>query len=554
MMLLALKIFPPRTREWLADRRLHEFLWFCVPGVLVGFFLRAWLTVAMPYGYYHPDTHDFVTTIYSLRAHHHFAIHGKVTFLTPVLYVLAFFPSLPALNVIPLAQHARGLLLVLMAGGLARLWFARWRWWIVPLTVLVAMQPAMLFWEHALMSESGFVFCAVLLALAGTCFVRWPGRLTYGLLLGAMACVAAARPEGNLWQGAGILLAALVYRTRWRQEWLKIAGPFVVALGMLSITKTSHSGLLLYSSLVHLTPDDPHTIPGFGPYILPLRDQMIARRNEWVSDDVVKASKRIGAILLAYAKDHPHTSLGLAIPVSRFKRRLPEPDLEAELKYGNNLSNICRRLAIESAWNRPLALPGYAWRKFRAPIRDDPGGVFEDYAFHQKQAFSLGGNPEISRELGRALVGSPLDTPEQVRAFVDQHYDLGRVEWFNRLEDRWQDVVDAVHLPDTRYSASYTLPGLPIYHLLGMLGAAAALFRPGGARRFHRGFVPVMIGAWFAVMLTAAVIPRHRFVWEPFWLLYGFFFLDSVAAGIAACFRRERPAAVSVPISAPVTT
>ena len=533
---------PHRTRAWLADRRLHEFLWFCVPGVIVGLVLRAWLMAALPYGYYHPDTHDFMTTAFVLQAHHHWAVHGKTTFLTPLLYALAFFPKLPALMVIPLAQHARGLLLVLMTGALARLWFIRWRWWIVPMTILVAAQPAMLFWEHTLMSESGFVFCAVGLALAGTVFVRWPGREAYGGLLAAMFCVAAARPEGNLWQGVGVLLVLLVYRGCWKREWIKIAGVAAVAVGMLAITKTSHSGLLLYASLVHLTPDHPRAVPDFGPYIQPLRDRMIAARNERVSDDVVRTSKRVNEALAAYIKDHPHARLGLAYDKKQFQREQEagqtDADPEVDLRYSNNISAVCRRLAIESALAHPLALPGYAWRKFRAPIDADSGGRFEDYEFHQKQAYSLTGKPAISKQLGLGLIGSPLDTPEQARAFVDQHYDLGKVGWFNRLETRWQATVDALHLPDTRYSATYTLPGLPVYHLLGMLGAAVALFRPGALRRFHQGFVPVMVGAWFAVMLTAAVIPRHRFVWEPFWLLYGFFFLDSVVEWGVVIVRR----------------
>ena len=78
---------------------------------------------------------------------------------------------------------------------------------------------------------------------------------------------------------------------------------------MLAITKTSHSGLLLYSSLVHLTPDDPRAVPDFGPYIRPLRDRMVAERNEKVSDDVVKASKSVNEALTAYVKDHPRARL-----------------------------------------------------------------------------------------------------------------------------------------------------------------------------------------------------------------------------------------------------
>ena len=536
---------PRRVTGFLRDGRLHEFLWYCVPGVTAACVLRAWLMVAMPFGYYHPDTHDFMVTAYSVIAKHHWQVHGKTTFLTPTLYLLAFIPKVPALFVIPVAQHARGLLMVLMVGALARLWLRRWRWFIVPLTTLAGVQPAVIFWEHALTSEAGFVFCAVLLALAGTIFARWPGRWSYGLLLGAMCGVAAARPEGNLWQGTGVLLALIVFWGRWRQEWVKILGTMAVAVGMLTITKTTHSGLLLYSSLVQFTPDEPKAIPGFGPYIRATRDRVGAERARRVGDDVVKASRPVQEALAAYAADHPHENLGLPREKKAKKAAASQSDAEEDtgpeldLRHGNNLSNLCRRLAIEAASQHPSALPGYAWRKFLARIRDDPGGRFEDYTFHAKQAFSLTGKPAISQALGRGLIGSPLDTPEQGRAFVAAHYDLSKVAWFNGLEGAWQAAVDFLHLPDRAYSPEYTLPGLTVFHLLGLLGMMAALGVPGPARRFQWAFVPTMAGAWFLVMLTAAVIPRHRFVWEPFWLLYGFFLLDSAVAGVEFLRRRN---------------
>ena len=62
----------------------------------------------MPFGYYHPDTHDFMVTAYSVIAKHHWTRYtARSTFLTPTLYLLAFFPKVPALFVIPLAQHLR---------------------------------------------------------------------------------------------------------------------------------------------------------------------------------------------------------------------------------------------------------------------------------------------------------------------------------------------------------------------------------------------------------------------------------------------------------------
>ena len=207
---------------------------------------------------------------------------------------------------------------------------------------------------------------------------------------------------------------------------------------------------------------------------------------------------------------------------------------------------------MESARAHPFALPGIAWRKFLAPINADSGGRFEEYAFHEKQAFSLIGKADIARTIAPGLVGAPLDTYDQARAFVEEHYNLGRVQWFNILEARWQAAAGYLHLPAFRYSDTYDLPGLPLYHLCAMLGALTALFRPGPARRFHWAFVPTLFGTGFIVALTAAVIPRHRFVLEPFWLLYLFVLLDGCAV-LAACRRKVATIHGARPAEAPVT-
>ncbi len=520
-------------RRILSDPRLHEFLWFCVPGVAIGLVLRAWLTIALPYGYYHPDTHDFMTTIFFLKMHHHFTVHGKTTFLTPILYAIPFLLRIPALILIPLAQHLRGLLLILMVGALARLWFTYWRWLIVPLTVLAAIQPAMIFWEHTLMSESGFVFCAVALALAGTLFALRPSWWTFGGVLCAMFFVAAARPEGNLLLGAGVLLPLFVgWRSQWRAAAVKSGTAVLLMLLMLSITKTSHSGLLLYASVVHLTPDEPRTAPGLGPYIRPLRDRMRERRAQAIANDVVRTSKRISAVLIEYAKANPHALVGLtpARKSSHADEDAGDPSDEAELdlRTGTNMSELCRRLAEECALAHPGQLPGLAIDKFLAPIDEDSGGVFADYPFHAKQAKSLFGKPKIAQALGPGLIGAPLENIRQAEAFVNAHYLLDRVAWFNTLEAAWLRAVTYCHLPATRYSSTYALPGLPVFYFLAVLGALASLFRPARLRPFQWAFLPVLGAMWFLVVLTAAVIPRHRFVLEPFWLLYFFGLLDAL--------------------------
>ncbi len=107
---------------------MHELLWYCVPGVAVALVVRAWLMASMPYGQFHFDTPDFLQTPYDLLHDHRLTLHNKKTFLTPLLYTLPFVLHVRALIAIPVGQHLLGTATVLAVGGLARLWFVRWRW------------------------------------------------------------------------------------------------------------------------------------------------------------------------------------------------------------------------------------------------------------------------------------------------------------------------------------------------------------------------------------------------------------------------------------------
>ena len=132
-----------RWRRRLCDRRLHEFLWYCVPGVVVAVVIRALLTAGLPYAQFHFDTPDFLQTPYDLLHAGRLTLHNKKTFphaaaLHAALPVAPARPDRPS----PWDSNALGTLLVLMIGALARLWFRFWRWLIVPLTILTAIQPS----------------------------------------------------------------------------------------------------------------------------------------------------------------------------------------------------------------------------------------------------------------------------------------------------------------------------------------------------------------------------------------------------------------------------
>ena len=210
--------FLQRWRIRLANPRLHELLWYSVPGVAVALFVRGWLMATMPYAQFHFDTQDFLQTPYELLCNHRLSLHNKKTFLAPVLFTLPFLCRVPAMLAIPIGQHLLGTAQVLMTGALARLWFVHWRWIIVPLTVLAALHPAFLWFEHTLLAEADYLFCVVALALAGTAFARWRGWETFGYLLAALFLTAGARPEGRLFLAFGVLLTLLVYRGQLRGE------------------------------------------------------------------------------------------------------------------------------------------------------------------------------------------------------------------------------------------------------------------------------------------------------------------------------------------------
>ena len=518
---------PPNLPRWQAALRsgpLHEFLWYCLPGVVVALIARALLVAGLPYGQFHFDTPDFLQTPYDLFHSHRLTLHNKKTFLTPLLYTLPFLLRLPALIVIPLGQHLLGTLLVLMVGGLARLWFTFWRWLIVPLTVLTALQPAMLWFEHTLLAESHYVFCVVWTALAGTLFARRADRASFTFLLVALFFTAGSRPEGRLFLAFGVLLILPVYARQWRQERIKLAVFAGFCALTLLVTRTQQGGILLYSSILHLSPDESLVAPGIMDCLRPLRDQLRDSRARKVSNDVVRTEKRLSSLILnGYAPAHPEAELQ-----------------RSEAHRASRLNGLCLKLAIEAVRQHPFRLPEIVFDRFRARIDEDSGGKLTDHELKTRQFRAMQRGTRHFSELGPGLAGVPLRDEGDITRFIDAYYDQRNVAWYNRLERGWLAAVNALRLPAMAYSAEYQLPGLPWFYLVALAGALTLLFLPGSLRPMQWTFLPILAGVWFTVTLTGALVPRYRFVLEPFWLLYFFAFIDAIGR-LAATVRWRRP-------------
>jgi len=112
-------------------------LW-CLPALIAGWRCGLWLTARMPWGYVQYDSSEYLATAYRLLK------SGAFSWMeTGVPGAGVVQHSLPAASACADCDSAGAALAGAgghgMSGALARLWFARWRWFIVPVTLFVAL-------------------------------------------------------------------------------------------------------------------------------------------------------------------------------------------------------------------------------------------------------------------------------------------------------------------------------------------------------------------------------------------------------------------------------
>ena len=525
-----------QVQACLRDQRLRELLRWCLPALLIGLVLRVLLTVEMPYAYFHDDAPDFLTTPDRLIHDHKFELHEKKTFLVPVLFTLPFALPLPAMTTIPIAQHVLGLGLIVLIGALCRLWFSAWKVWIVPLTLLAAVNPFYLWYEHTLMAETIFVFCTVLVALVGTLYAQAPTRARFVAFCTALVLEAGARPEGKLLFGFGLLLVVWVQWGQFRVAWRQVVAMAVIALLTHLATRTSQAGLLLYTSVARLTPPTLASAPGFDSYIAPIRADLQKRWEVRPQFPRVRDRKAIAGAVEKYLKENPGTGA---------------------VKRQSDVNKFCLKLAKETCLKNLAALPGLALTKFRLVATESPAGRFDNAMLFEKQREAFVDNPERTLRLSRGLIGVAMPDVAALHHWIDTHY--GEVPWFNQLNDglgsqamsfipaqapSWLAAVNAWRLPDVRYANPdapdfpITYYGIPAYFILALVGLIAVMLRRGELQRFHVAWGLTLLGFFFTIMLTANVRPRFRFVFEPFWFLYVGLLVDSIWLGIRRFARR----------------
>ncbi|MGA3171666.1 MAG: hypothetical protein ABSE62_11715, partial [Chthoniobacteraceae bacterium] len=194
----------------LRDARLGELLLWCVPALVAGAFLRLLIEIRMPYGYVQFDSADFLLTPFKLLAKHAYAIDSKKAFFTPTFFTIPFLLHIPALLFIPIVQNLMGLVEVVIAGALIRHWLPLWRWIIIPATLLIAISPWQLWYEHTLMGEANYVFFLFLIALLGTHWARRPTWTNFAWFALSLFFLCGTRAEGKVMILFGLALIPIV--------------------------------------------------------------------------------------------------------------------------------------------------------------------------------------------------------------------------------------------------------------------------------------------------------------------------------------------------------
>ena len=507
----SLTAVPRALRGFFLLPSLRELLLWCLPALLCGAFVRALLLIHFPYGYVHPDTPDFLVTADRFLNHHRFVLHGKKAFLGPILFLLPMIFKIPSLLFIPWAQHFFGLIYTVLVGALVRCWTVLWKWWIIPITLLATLNPAVLWYEQTLISEFQYLWCVTALILAGTLYVLQPTRGRFILLLLTLLFTAGARPEGKLYVVFCLLLVALVHWGAWRQ--FAIFGAITLAFCLVTwfSTRNTQAGLLLYATVLPLAPETPRSAPDFAPLIAPLRQQRIAA-GLLAMPDFVKEEKKITGVLYPYLKakgQSPHTA-----------------------------GAFCQRLAVEAAGHRPFLLPLIVLDKFLLGAAGVSSGGFDSYWMQEMQARSCTYKPWMLKLMPR-LTGRAIHSRDDLAAYLQKEFPPLQPDWFATLQRLWLRGTTGIQVPWPGQTTG--TPGIPLFYLLGTAGLAASIIRPGPLRKFHFAWAVTIAFVGSVVMLTGVVNPRYRFVFEPFILIYLFALADYIAA---LAIRPENPGQV----------
>ena len=482
----------PLPRAW-------EVFLFTLPAILVGLALRVVLCSSMPLAFFSPDTNEFLEGR---------LFGGSRTFLPKIIYQLPSALDLPFLPSVAIFQHTLGLIGIFASGWLCVLWLRAWRWWIIPFTMLLAVHPALLWYEHFALPDSIFIVTLITACVAAGFFFRRKDTLSLVLLFVVLSLVAGARQEGFIFLFFGLALVIRVYWGNWSR--FRIIVPLVAVLAVIGakLTKTNQGGYMLVTSLIQWAPDQLRTEPAISPRIAGLRERF---REQWP----------------AYPDDH---NMSRKIIVGETDAYLVQERQLDPKKVRDASDALCKKIAVEIALRNLWRLPGLAFNKFRAMHLEALSPDFGPAWAHDKHLVVLFGKPDGNlpkeHKLMKFYLGQEYDSRPELQSALPKIYRILPGDWLSRFHDRYATIEYSPTLLPGQQVGRQFLPGLPLLYFLAAAGFAAVFLRAGRTISDQQLWILTLLFQAFVIFLTGSVRSRYRLSFEPWFLLGAFCFLD----------------------------
>jgi len=511
---------------WLSPS-LRTALWLCVPALVLGALLRIYLCIEAPYGYFLSDTRNFIDGAEDFLKNPLSVLGGSSrTFLASAVYSLPIAMGIPVLRAIPWIQHAIGLWMIVAAGLLCAAWLPRWRWCAVPVTLIVAVHPSILWYEHMALPESMFVVLTLTTALGLALFLRAPSPPSFLVLLASIFFTAGARQEGFLYAIVALAGCVLAFRRDRRRMAIYLGATFLFLFATTRASRTTQGGQMLITSLIHHASDRLWSVPDYSERAVALRNKF---KPQWP----------------IYPANHNESRDIIVGDVREFL--IEKRGLSAEAARRSN-NSFCKRVAIEIAIRNFWVLPGMAYYKWLATHIEAPtpafaNGWMTNYAM--KKVF--GGEKSKEKKFLPRFYGRAYETADAFERDLRQIYypehGLGWLDAWRAGFTRWTlwPHVQASIRSVSEENMMQHVPRLPLLYPLGLAGLIGAVLITEKRKRMALlTWLGMLIFTGFVVVITGSLRSRYRLAFEPYWFI-GLTALCAVFAALWARLKGRRP-------------
>jgi hypothetical protein len=260
---------------------LRQALWWALPAVFVGLFVRALLLSYLPYAAWGADSRSHFSFAHQLIVRHGISLDEKRRYLAPLLLLpVAFLPG-AALRWVAFLQHALGVISLVPLAYAIRRNLVAWRVWVIPLTVVYALFPITILFEHQLAGECLF-FNSFLWAFAG--WAAWveprdsevTGRFWYFFVPFAAFSLTKASAR-FAWPGLALAIALAMWERRLKLKRGQAAALAMLAGVTLTVGSKRQGSWILYTAVFPLTQLDT---PKHAEYKAEIRDLVLPLRSQ----------------------------------------------------------------------------------------------------------------------------------------------------------------------------------------------------------------------------------------------------------------------------------